>query len=148
MGRPPRGFENKSVPETGRRLRIFLAPSARNDIRESLNWSQERFGQRAAERYRDLLKQALRDIVADPERPGSVERTDLARGVRTYHLFFSRERARGPSGIVNKPRHFVVYRRRENFIDVVRVLHDAHDIEWHVPQQYLSDPERSGQDEI
>jgi hypothetical protein len=40
-----------------------------------------------------LLKQALMDIGADPERPGSKERPDiLVRGARTYHLEFSRNR--------------------------------------------------------
>lgn len=95
-------------------------------------WSQERFGERAAARYRDLLKQALRDIASDPERSGSRERPDLARGVRTYHLFFSRDRARRDLGVVKKPRHFLVYRRRsEAVIDVVRVLHEARDLERH-----------------
>jgi toxin ParE1/3/4 len=75
-----------------------------------LVWSHERFGERAAARYQDLLKQALRDIAADPERPGSRERPELARGVRTFHLSLSRGRARGEFGIVRKPRHFLVYR--------------------------------------
>ena len=67
-------------------------------------WSQERFGDRAARRYRDLLKQALSDI-----------------------LFLSRDRARGGLGVVGKPRHFLVYRRRgEAGIDVVRALGLAH----------------------
>jgi toxin ParE1/3/4 len=137
------------VAETGRRLRIVLAPSAQNDIREALIWSQERFGQRAAERYGDLIKQALRDIVADPHRPGSAERKDIARGVRTYHLFFSRERARGSWGIAKKPRHFLVYRRRgEDIIDILRVLHEARDLERHLPEQGLGNPKHSGPDEI
>jgi toxin ParE1/3/4 len=110
--------------------------------------SQERFGERAAARYRDLLKQALRDIAADPERPGSKERPDLARGVRTYHLFFSRDRARGDLGVVKKPRHFLVYRRRgEAVIDVVRVLHDARDLERHLPEEYLRNPDLPDPDE-
>ena len=98
-------------------------------------WSQERFGEHATGRYGDLLKQALRDIAADPERPGSKDRPDLARGVRTYHLFFSRDRVRGTLGVVKKPRHFLVYRRRgEALIDVVRILHDARDLERHLPE--------------
>jgi toxin ParE1/3/4 len=122
------------VPETGIPQRIILSPSARTDIREVLLWSQERFGQRAAMRYRDLLKQALRDIAADPNRPGSRERPELARGVRTYHLFFSRDRARSGLGVVQRPRHFVVYRHRgEDTIDIIRVLHDAREVERHLP---------------
>lgn len=136
------------MPESGRPLRIVLAPAARSDIREALMCSQERFGERAAARYRDLLKQALRDIAADPERPGSKERPDLARGVRTYHLFFSRDRARGDLGVVKKPRHFLVYRRRgEAVIDVVRVLHDARDLERHLPEEYLRNPDLPDPDE-
>ena len=124
------------MPEPGSR-RIILAPAARVDIRQALIWSQERFGERAAVRYGDLIKQALRDIAADPERPGSQARADLARDMRTYHLFFSRDRARSELGIVRKPRHFMVYRRRgENAIDVVRVLHDARDLERHLPEEY------------
>jgi toxin ParE1/3/4 len=72
-------------------MRIVVAPVARSDIREALIWSRERFGESAAARYRALLPQALRDISADPDRPGSKERPDLARGIRTYHLFFSRD---------------------------------------------------------
>ena len=107
-------------------------------------WSQVRFGERAARRYRSLLKQALGDIAADPERPGSRQRPDLARGVRTYHLFLSRDRARGDQGIVAKPRHFLVYRRRgETGIDVVRVLHDATDLERHLPKEYSGLPDEA-----
>jgi len=127
------------VPESGRPRRIVLAPAARNDIREALLWSQERFGERAAARYRDLLRQAIRDIAADPARPGSQTRPGLARGVRTYHLFFSRTRARSDLGAVRQPRHFLVYRSRETTIDVVRVLHDARELEQSLPADYLQD---------
>src|SRR5438067_4177985 len=108
---------------------MVRAPSARRDIREVLMWSQDRFGKPAGARYRDLLKQAFRDIAADPKRPGSQERRDLVRGVRTYHLFFNRDRARSDLGIVRKPRHFLVYRLRASAIEAVRVLHDARDLE-------------------
>ncbi len=136
------------MPKPRAHLRIVLAPAAQTDVREALIWSQERFGERAAVRYRDVLKQALRDIAADPERPGSQERRELAPGVRTYHLFFSRDRARSELGIVRKPRHFVVYRRRgEAVIDVVRVLHDSRELERHLPDDYLRSPDVPDPDE-
>ncbi len=126
------------MAESGGPLRIVLAPAARRDIRDTLIWSEERFGERAASRYRELQKQALRDIAADPERPGSRARPELAQGVRTYHLFFSRERARGELGIVNRPRHLLVYRRRgEAVVDIVRVLHDARELDRHLPEGRL-----------
>ena len=118
------------------RPRIILAPAARRDIREALKWSEEKFGSRAAERYRALLKQALRDVAADPERPGSRERPELSSGARTYHLSFGRGRAR-PAGAVKNPRHFVLYRRNdEGAVEVARVLHDACDLERHLPEDY------------
>ena len=117
-------------------LKVVLAPSARRDIREALQWSEDRFGTRAAARYRALLKQALRDIASDPERPGSTERPELSSGARTYHLRFSRERARA-GGVVKNPRHFLLYRRRdEGTIEVARILHDARDLERHLPEEY------------
>jgi toxin ParE1/3/4 len=122
-------------------FRIVLSPAARIDIRQALKWSQEKFGERTAARYRALLKQALRDIASDPERPGSRERPELAHGVRTYHLFFSRDRARGDTGVIGTPRHFLIYRRRdEAVIDVVRVLHDARDMERNLPAEYRRSP--------
>jgi toxin ParE1/3/4 len=128
------------VPESGKPLRIVLAPSAQRDIREALKWSREKFGDRAAGRYGNLLKQALRDVAADPERPGSRERAELAQGVRTYHLFFSRDRAKCGLDVVRNPRHSLIYRRRDEVIDVVRVLHDARDLERHLPGDYLRSP--------
>jgi toxin ParE1/3/4 len=58
-----------------------------------MEWSLKEFGERAALRYDALIKQALRDIGEDPERPGSKEKRDLMiEGVRAYHLSFSRNR--------------------------------------------------------
>jgi toxin ParE1/3/4 len=123
------------VPESGGRRKVVLAPAAQRDIRDALKWSVEKFGARAAVRYRALLKQALRDIAADSERPGSEKRPELAAGVRAFHLRFSRNRGRTALGIVQNPRHFVIYRCRpdQNAIDVVRVLHDARDLARHLP---------------
>lgn len=82
------------------------------------------------------MKQALRDIEADPELAGSKEHRDIFRGgVRTYHLSSSRDRVIGPQ--VKEPRHFILYRKREDgVIEVGRVLHDGRDLERHVPADY------------
>ena len=121
------------MAKTRTRPIVVLAPAARNDIREALKWSEERFGKRAALRYQALLKQALRDIGADPERPGSRERPELAEGVRSYHLLYSRNRAQTASGIVRNPRRLLIYSRRERTIDVVRILYDARELRRHLP---------------
>jgi toxin ParE1/3/4 len=116
---------------------VILAPAAQRDIQRALKWSEENFGKQAALRYRALLKQALRDIEADPERPGSIERTEIMiAGARTYHFSFSRPRV-GSAGVVKAPRHFLLFRRTGlGVVEVSRVLHDASDLERHLPQGY------------
>lgn len=117
-------------------LKVVLAPATERDIREALQWSEDRFGSRAAARYRALLKAALRDIASDHERPGSKGRPEISPGVRTYHLRFSRDRLHGTTSVKN-PRHFLLYRRRDDgAIKVARVLHDARDLEQNLPSDY------------
>ena len=98
-------------------------------------WSKEKFGEAASTRYLALIKQAMRDIASDPVRPGSKERSEIMiEGARTYHLSLSRSRLIGPT--VKEPRHFLLYRRRGEFIEVARILHDALDFERHLPGDY------------
>jgi len=124
------------VAKTPVRLRAVLAPEAKHDFHEALKWSALKFGDRAALRYRELLKQAIRDIESDPARPGSQERPELAKGARTYHLHFSRERARSGAGVVHKPRHFLLYRSNGGLVEIARVLHDARDLALCLPSEY------------
>jgi toxin ParE1/3/4 len=64
------------------------------------------------------------------------DRIDLQQGIRSYHLSFSRERARTALGIAHNPRHFIIYRIREgkSVIDILRILHDERDLDWHLPK--------------
>ncbi len=117
------------------RLSVRLSPAARSDIRAALIWTREHFGESAATRYQKLIQQGIADIAGDPGRPGATERPELAPGIRTYHLLFSRERAGGAGAVVKRPRHFLVYRPRPDRIDVVRVLHDARDLARHIPAE-------------
>ena len=116
--------------------RARLAPAAIRDVREIRRWSENKFGKPAAKRYEALLLQALRDIEAEPERPGSKERPDvMIAGARTYHLAFSRGRVGGEK--VHAPRHVVLYRHRtDGVLEVARILHDARDLARHLPGAY------------
>jgi toxin ParE1/3/4 len=98
---------------------------ARRDIAAILRRSIREFGEAVSVRYRALILQALVDIEADPERPGSKERPEMMiKGARTYHLQFSRSRTSSPG--VKDPRHFLLYRRRaDGVIEVARVLDEA-----------------------
>jgi len=114
-----------------------LSASARADILDILAWKHEQFGELARLRYEHLLVTALRELAAEPERTGSHARPDLGTHVRSYHLRHSRDRARHESGIVRQPRHLLLYRfARPDLIGVGRVLHDAMEIERHLPAAY------------
>lgn len=114
-----------------------LSASARADIVEILEWTHEHFGELARLRYERLLVIALRELASEPERIGSVARPELGAHIRSYHLRHSRDRARHESGIVRQPRHLLLYRFvRPDLIGVGRVLHDAMEIERHLPTDY------------
>ena len=115
---------------------VRLTSSAKRDLSDVMEWTVEEFGVRAALRYDALIKQALKDIGDDPERPGSKERPEIMlAGVRTYHLQFSRSRVSGPN--VKAPRHFLLYRSRaDGVIELARILHDGRDLARHLPDDY------------
>ncbi len=103
------------------------------DLAEIGYWSRKEFGRDAASRYVSLIRQAIRDVARDPERPGSKQLEELrGEGFRAYHLAFSRPRITGRT--VKSPRHFLVYRYADpKRIEVVRILHDSRDLVRHVP---------------
>lgn len=139
--RSARRFQQRSrpsapVPDQPRRVVAALTPQARQDIRDISRWSELQFGKAAAIRYRALLVQAVRDLEADPSRPGVKDRSELASaGAHTYHLSFSRGRAGRPG--VKQPRHFLLYRSTApGFIEIARILHDSCDLARHLPTGY------------
>ena len=119
-----------------RSLRFHVTGSARRDIASIVRRSLQEFGETASLRYSALIEQALLDIGADPERPGSKEQPEvMVQGARTYPLEFSRNRVKGSR--VRDPRHFLLYRRREDgVIEVARILHDGRDLTRHLPEEY------------
>ncbi len=115
--------------------RYRLSVAAQTDLIDILAWTQEHFGDAARKRYETLIVTALRDVSAQADRPGSIERPELGRGVRSWHLHLSRERARTDTGIVRQPRHFLIYRVEYDLIVVGRVLHDAMELARHLDPQ-------------
>jgi len=118
------------------KLRFLLTSSARRDIAAILKWSLREFGTAASLRYRALIRQALADLEADPARPGSLERPELmVEGARTWYI--SQSRARTPGGRVKEPRHFILYRRRQDgVVEVGRILHENVDLSRYLPSGY------------
>ncbi len=113
---------------------VVLSPAARQDLQDLLLWSLDRFGVQAAERYRKLLIQALRDIEADPMRLGSRSHPQVHESARIYFLASSRASVEGNR--VKAPRHFILYRISSDVLEVGRILHDSRDLARHLPGDY------------
>ena len=97
-----------------------------------MEWSAERFGAAAADRYETLIRQALTDVSENPFRPGARQWPELPPGTYTYHLASSRDRV--PGDRVKAPRHFLLYRILSFRVEVLRILHDSRDLERHLPE--------------
>jgi len=105
------------------RWRVRLSPSAQRDLAGIIDYSVEAFGVRHARIYRTTLETAISALRAGPDLPGSIDRGDLAAGLRSLHV--ARKGRRG--------RHILIYRQGDQkTVEVVRILHDAMDLGQHV----------------
>lgn len=117
-------------------MNFYIAPKARADIVGIADWSEENFGPRTAKRYAKLLETAIEDVVADPELIGSAKSDELAQGCRTYHIHGSRNRAAFRGARIRQPRHILVYRVKDDCVEIGRVLHDSMVLLDHLPVEY------------
>ncbi len=117
--------------------RLVVSPTAQRDIESILVWTHEHFGLQGRLRYEALLVRAILDVAADPGRTGSHTRPEIAPAARTYHLWHSRDRVESTSDRVRRPRHFLLYRTRDDGqVEIGRVLHDGMDLAQHLPNNY------------
>jgi toxin ParE1/3/4 len=104
-----------------------LTRAAEFDVESIIRKSTLDFGTEAARRYVRLLLVTFQEIAQNPEIDGSRQH-DM--NVSLYHLRYSSKRAAVDGITVRRPRHFVVYRHgSDNSIEIVRVLHDAMDLD-------------------
>ena len=104
--------------------KVRLAAQAELDFSEIITWTIENFGERQAETYAETFTLAIEALHGGPEQLGATALDDIGPGIRTLHV------ARlGRSG-----RHFVVFREaKDQYIDVLRPLHDSMDFARHIP---------------
>ena len=115
----------------------LISPGGQRDIHAILAWTHERFGLQGRLRYEALLLRAIEDVAADPHRTGSQSREEIAPGVRTYHLWHSRNRVEPAADRVHRPRHFLLYRNsHDGRVEIGRVLHDRMDLARHLPEDF------------
>jgi len=108
-----------------------ILPAAEAEIIDILLWSEEHFGEAARKRYEMLISTAIDDIATNPNRIESRAKPDFGRGTRSWHLRFSRTRARVNGRMVSNPRHVIFYRVESGILIIERVLHDASDAPRH-----------------
>lgn len=118
----------------GRRFRARFSEQALRDFEGITAWTLSRFGEDALLRYEDLILQAIHDLEEDPFRVGSKAPQGLPDGVRTYHLTYSRGRARSSLAIVKNPRHLLLHRFEGRLVQVLRLLHDEQDLGRHISE--------------
>ena len=106
---------------------VRLTAAAEADYQDILRWTLARFGEAQARAYAESLSAALQALTAGPKVVGARARNDIARGLFTLHV--ARNGRQG--------RHFVVFRigseQGREVIEVLRLLHDAMDLQRHLP---------------
>ena len=116
--------------------KVILAPAAEEDITAILGWSAETFGDAASRRYAALIVRAIMDLAEQPTRAGVHERPEISVRLCSYHLAHSRVRIRPVEERVASPRHFVMFRIRDDGgLEIVRILHDSMDLARYMPHE-------------
>ena len=104
--------------------RLGFGEEAEIDFVSILKRTKSIFGRHQANIYRASLLEAFACPENGPDILGSLAREEILAGARTLHI--ARNRRRG--------RHLILYRPTEGkVIYVIRNLHDAMDLQRHVP---------------
>jgi toxin ParE1/3/4 len=111
--------------------RYRLSELAQADIVSILRLSEERYGVQGRLRYRALLTAAMRRVAADPMGMSTLDRAELRRDIRSFHIRHSRHESRDAP--VAAPAHVVFYRLLQpGVVEIVRVLHERMDARRHL----------------
>ncbi len=106
---------------------VRLTASAAADFEAILRWTANQFGDAQARIYARTISAALNDLTAGPNIVGAKARHDILKGIGTLHV--ARKGRKG--------RHIVMFRvggsRTRGAIEVLRLLHDAMDLQRHLP---------------
>src|SRR5712691_4329311 len=121
--------------------RFRLSRPAQMDVARIFNQSAELWGVEAERRYAVTLATAMRQVAAAPHGRVTRGRTDLAPGIRSFHLRHAR--VEDPGSRVRRPVHVLYYRAIEReLIEIVRVLHERME-----PARQIEEVSENGPDE-
>ena len=109
------------------KFKLRLSKRAVQDVEEVLVYTLAQFGERKYEQYKELIRQALADIAADPYRPPARHRPEIGVDIRTFHIARPGKKAR----------HLFLYRVvQDELVDLGRLLHDSMDLRRHQPEAW------------
>ncbi|NET34467.1 MAG: type II toxin-antitoxin system RelE/ParE family toxin [Cyanothece sp. SIO1E1] len=100
-------------------LSIELAPEAELDIIDILQYTQEYFGERQKDIYKQWLTKAINRIARTPEFGKAIKISGYCR----YHI----------SWAGNRGRHYIYYRVVDDSLEIARILHDSRNYLIHFP---------------
>ncbi|MCB8880721.1 type II toxin-antitoxin system RelE/ParE family toxin [Acidisoma cellulosilytica] len=98
-----------------------FSPSALRQLTRIFRESEIEFGLAARRRYEVLVGQAIRDLLANPSRPGAQMVGDRIH----YHLRHSRARVPVGEGGVGRPRHILIARVVGSDLRILAIGYDA-----------------------
>jgi toxin ParE1/3/4 len=103
-------------------MRQELTEPAERDIRDILRNTMQMFGPQQARTYARIIEHGIELISDDPDRPGSIDRAELAPGVRLLHLEIAAKRSGGAAHCL----YYIKGRLSDDTtgVIVVRVLHE------------------------
>jgi toxin ParE1/3/4 len=106
---------------------VRVTAAAEGDFQEIVRWTLAYFGEDQARVYGETLSDALQALTSGPSVAGARQRDDIAKGLLTLHV-----RRQGRKG-----RHIILFRvgpdQDHEAIEVLRILHDAMDLQRHIP---------------
>jgi toxin ParE1/3/4 len=122
-----------------------LTEPAALDIRDILRETLKSFGASQLAAYEGIIARGIDMIADDPERPGSVDRSELAPGVRFLHL----ELAAGRRGGAAHGLYYSTGRLSDGSIGtiILRVLHEHMEPRYRVVRSLNATLKRAGGEE-
>jgi toxin ParE1/3/4 len=107
---------------------VRLTAAAETGFQNIIHWTSDEFGDEQAFVYADTLAAALEALSDGPATIGVKPRSAIGSGLFTLHV------ARGN----RRGRHVVLFRvadkGRTRTVEVLRLLHDAMDLDRHIPE--------------
>ena len=107
---------------------VLLTEAAKADLRSTINWTADQFGNEQAKIYAQIIYEAFSALTEGPNAVGV--KTCIEVSDKVYMLHTAR------SG--KKARHLIMFQietQTEHTIQIIRILHDSMDISRHISDQ-------------